>query len=275
MKSSQAQAPRRTFHLTDAKLRAIKHLANFFCLSAKDLCLLAYGKFDPTTRAMVNRTVRLLEDEGYVDWRKLASHIRRSGNEPLIYGLTKKGVELAEEESLTGPATKIFKPNSDNLLPHEYEITQFHLALHFLCEKHGWKLYWQQSDLKCGVNPDAMFRITKENGERFYFFLEIEKTKPGGWKNGESKIMRNIGKYYAYYDTDKCEKEWADFRKFRVIITLRNDERRENLLEEIATRYKNRMFWLTTEPAYKQDIGAEIFLTPKDYPQRSYSFLTL
>lgn len=224
---------------------------------------------------MVNRTIGLLEAEGMVDWRKISSRIRKVGNEPSMYGLTAKGVKFADEWGFTYPSTKIFKPNSDILLPHEYEIPQFHLALHFLSEKRGWQLYWQQADLKCGVNPDAMFRITNEKGERFYFFLEIERSKPGAWKDGESSIMKKIANYYAYYDSDKCEKEWADFKKFRVIITLRNDERRANLLKEIASRYKNRMFWLTTEPAYKADISAEIFQTPKDFEQRSYSFLSL
>jgi hypothetical protein len=71
--------------------------------------------------------------------------------------------------------------------------------------------------------------------------------------------------------TDKCDKEW-NFRKFRVIVTLRNDERRTNLLNEVATKYKHRMFWLTHEDLYRHDISAAIFQTPKDFATTIYGF---
>ena len=35
------------------------------------------------------------------------------------------------------------------------------------------------------------------------------------------------------------------------------------------------MFWLTTETLYKQDIGADAFLTPKDHQAKAYGFLTI
>jgi hypothetical protein len=101
----------------------------------------------------------------------------------------------------------------------------------------------------------------------------VEKTKPGNFRDGESKIIRNLGKYYAYFDTDKCEKEWANFRKFRVIVTLRNDERRRNLLKELEGKYKNRMFWLTPEELFREDIGAAIFQTPRDFATTAYSII--
>jgi hypothetical protein len=234
-----------------------------------------YGTLTEPNQASIRRTTSLLETEGLIAWRMVANHIRRTGNQPLIFGLTEKGISRVDDEGFITPATKVFKPNSDSLLPHEYEISEFHFQLKALCKRRGWQLYWQQVDLKCAVNPDAYFRITKEHGERFHFFLEIEKTKPGNFRDGESKIMRNLGKYYEYFDSDKCEREWADFRKFRVIVTLRNDERRGNLLKELEERYKNRMFWLTSEPAYKEDIGGEIFKTPKDYEKVGYAFLSL
>jgi hypothetical protein len=33
------------------------------------------------------------------------------------------------------------------------------------------------------------------------------------------------------------------------------------------------MFWLTTEGAYKGDVGGEIFATPKDFEATNYSFV--
>lgn len=225
----------------------------------------------------MRRTISLLEKEGLVEWRGLIPRIRRRGSPPLIYGLTHKGVLKVKDEGLSTPATKIFKPNSDTLLPHEYEITRFHLYVERLCKDHGLPLYWQQRDMKCTINPDALFAITdprKPEGENtLYYFLEVEKTKPGNFKNGQSKLMRALGKYYCYYGSDQCQKEWKQFTKFRVIIILRNEERRANLLEALGAKYKHRMLWLTTELLYRQDIGGKIFLTPKDYNTKSYSFL--
>ena len=231
-----------------------------------------YRKYDPITTTSVNRTLRLLEAEGFVEWRQLTTRLRKTGALPLIYGLTQKGVDRAAKEGLVTPATKIFKPNSDWLLPHEYEISVFHLCLKRLCDAQGLTLYWQQYDLKCSVNPDACFGITSEKGTLWYF-LEVEKTKPGNFRDGESKIIRNLGKYFEYFGTEKCEKEWANFSKFRVIVTLKNNERRDNLLKELEAKYKNRMFWLVSEDAYKANIGDPIFFTPKDYGTSIHSFL--
>jgi len=255
-------------------VRVLSNLAEFFCLSQHDLTTLSYGKRTPSTERATRRTVFLLEAEKLTEWRPLAPRIRKRGSVPIIYGLSKKGLDLVVSENLSTAATKVFKPNSDTLLPHEYEISVFHRRLKELCEKYSWKLYWQQRDLKCSVNPDACFGITAERGT-FWYFLEVEKTKPGGWKNGESKIMRHLGRYYGYFGSDRCEREWANFRKFRVIIVQRNEERRANLLRALAGKYPHRMFWLTTEDLYKKDIGAEIFKTPKDFDSACYSFQTL
>jgi len=248
----------------------LKEIAEFFCLSARDLAALLYRNSENVRT--VNRTLHLLEEEGLTDWRLLATRVRKRGNLPSIHGLSFKGVQKVAELGYTTPATKVFKPNSDTLLPHEYEISVFHLRLKAWCDEHRAELYWQQRNLKCGVNPDACFGITTGSGTLWYF-LEMEKTKPGGWKNGESKIMRNLGKYYEYFDSAKCEREWANFRKFRVIVVQRNPERRANLLRALAPKYAHRMFWLTTELLYREDIGGRIFLTPKDYAIESYPFL--
>jgi len=36
-----------------------------------------------------------------------------------------------------------------------------------------------------------------------------------------------------------------------------------------------RLFWLSTEEAYKDDIGSEIVLIPKDFEKVSYSFSSI
>jgi hypothetical protein len=111
--SSSRQKASSRFHLTQTKLNVVKNLAEYFCLSVKDLSILIYRKHDEITTTSVNRTLRLLEAEGYVEWRQLTTRLRKTGNLPLIYGLTQKAVDLAAEEGLVTPATKVFKPNSD------------------------------------------------------------------------------------------------------------------------------------------------------------------
>ncbi len=199
---------------------------------------------------------------------------RVSGGVHYAWGLSDKGVEFCKS---LWPLAKTFDEHSQRTLDHELEISFFHIALKRFCEKNKLKLYWQQSDLKCTVSPDAMFGITdpaKPDGKNtLYYFLEMERAKIGHYRDGEPSIMRKLGKYYAYYGTDACEKEWQDFRQFRVIVVQRTDERMVNLLKELGKQFNHRMFWLTTEERCKEFMGETIFKTPKDWDKTTYSFL--
>jgi len=93
----------------------------------------------------------------------------------------------------------------------------------------------------------------------FCYFLEIERSKFGNYRNGEPQIIRKLRKYYEYFDSTDCEREWG-FRQFRVIVVQRTEPRHEGLLNGGS----HRMFWLTTEASYRADIGGAIFKTPKD-----------
>jgi len=59
-----------------------------------------------------------------------------------------------------------------------------------------------------------------------------------------------------------------------VVVVQRTDARREGLLTASRERYNHRMFWLTTEAAYRENIGGAIFKTPKDDAPMAFSFLT-
>jgi hypothetical protein len=169
------------------------------------------------------------------------------------YGLSRHGVNHAFQNGFDTRATKTIEGMSPNSPPHEVAITEFHVELKLLAEKHNLKLVWHQSDLRRTINPDAMFTLTSPSGVHV-FFLEMERSKPGNYRDGKPQITRKLEKYYDYYDSDKCEKEWG-FRKFRIIVSMRNEERRDNLLKVIP---KHRMFWLGTESNNFQ------FQTPKD-----------
>lgn len=221
-------------------------------------------------------TLNLLTQGGLVNRIPYLDLDLEGGGRTYAYGLSDKGVEFCKS---LWPLCKTFDEHSQRTLDHELEISFFHIALKKFAAKNGLKLYWQQSDLKHTVSPDAMFALTDpakpEGKNTLYYFLEIERAKIGHYIKGEPSITRKLAKYHEYYGTDLCQKEWLDFRQYRVIVVQRTAERMKNLLKELNGSLNHRMFWLTTEEAYKRDIGEPIFHTPKDAFERSYSFLSL
>src|SRR6266478_3209584 len=94
MQSNRQPGHSKTFHLTEAKIKALRSLAEYFCLCQRDLTALSYGKNTPSTERAMRRTLSLLEAEKLTDWRPLAPRTRKRGSVPIIYGLTQKGVAL-------------------------------------------------------------------------------------------------------------------------------------------------------------------------------------
>jgi hypothetical protein len=223
----------------------------------------------------MRRTLSLLHKQRYVNRLPYIELERTVGASTFVHGLTPAGLAfISEFRPSTG---KRFDEHSQRTIDHELEISFFHVALTNMCAEKNLKLYWQQRDLKCAINPDAYFSITDpakpEGKDTFHYFLEIERAKIGSWKNGEPQIIRKLGKYYDYYNSDRCEKDWANFRQFRVIVIQRTEEKVNFLLSRLAEKYKHRMFWLGAEHSYKNDISAKIFRTPKDFRDASYSIL--
>jgi len=221
----------------------------------------------------MRRTLSLLYKQGYLNRLPYIELERTVGAATYVYGLSDKGLGLVGE--LRPSAGKTFDDHSQRTLDHELEISFFHIALTKLCAERSFKLYWQQRDLKCAINPDAYFSISDpakpEGKNTFHYFLEIERAKIGSWKNGEPQIIRKLAKYYEYYNSDACEKQWGNFRQFRVIVIQRTEEKTDFLLSKLAERYKHRMFWLTAENLYKTDLQNAIFKTPKDFTHGTYS----
>jgi Fe2+ or Zn2+ uptake regulation protein len=273
MKTLRVARP--TFHLTSSKRQTLELLAEYFCLRVKDLAQLVRNR-EPNDNDLrtARRTLTLLHQEGLVHRERFIEADREYGNIAHAYGLTDKGVRLSDK-----PCNS-FDEHSARTLDHELEISFFHIALKRFAEQNNLRIYWQQSNLKREIHPDALFAFTDPNkpGDRNtnYFFLEIEKQKVNGrTPNSEPDIIRKLARYHEYYDTDACEEDW-NFRKFRVIVVHKNDIRANNLLTALASKMPYRMFWVTSEPLYKEMIDGEIFSTPKDYADElRYSFLSL
>jgi hypothetical protein len=171
-------------------------------------------------------------------------------------------------------ATKTLDEHSIRTLDHELEIASFHMALGALCTARGLRYAWRQTNLKHTVHPDALFYVADpaHPDKAFCYFLEIERAKLGNYRNGEPQIYRKLKKYFAYFNSTGCEKEWG-FRQYRVVIVQQTDARREGLLTALRKNCSHRMFWQTTEAAYRNDIGGAIFKTPKDDAPVAFSFL--
>ncbi|MGD0799191.1 MAG: replication-relaxation family protein [Acidobacteriaceae bacterium] len=264
-----------TFRLTKAKRESLELLAEYFCLRTNDIASLLRDRTpNENDKRSVRHTLGLLHQAGFVNRLPYLELDRETGGTTYVWGLSDKGVQSVQ--SFFAHA-KTFDEHSQRTLDHELEISWFHMALKKFAIANNLTLYWQQSDIKRTVAPDALFAITdlaKPPGKNtLYYFLEIERAKIGHYQNGEPSIMRKLGKYHEYYGSDACQKEWGTFRQYRVIVVQPTEQRRENLLRQLHETFNHRMFWLTTESLYRHDIGAAIFRTPKDGDARSYSFL--
>ena len=218
----------------------------------------------------VRRTLSILHRDGFLCRLDMGF----AGTPHYAYGLSDKGVVHAFANGYSTGATKTLDEHSVRTLDHELEITAFHIALRNLCTEKGLRCEWRQTDLKHTVHPDALFTIQDPHDpERDYcYFLEVERSKFGNYRDGEPQILRKLGAFFAYFNSTGCEREWG-FRQFRVVVIQRTDARREGLVKALKEAYCHRMFWLTTEGAYREDIGGPIFRTPKDDAAVPFSFL--
>ena len=264
------QGARPAFRLTRAKRRALEILAEYFCIPVRDAAgLLRSRAPDANDLRTARRTLHLLWKEGLL--HRIPYLDLSTEGVCHIYGLTDRAVEEY--------GGKTFDDHAERTLDHELTISHFHILVKGLCQQCGWTLYWQQADLKTKtVHPDAYFAITDpakpEDRNTQHFFLEVERSKVSNYRDGEPSIVRKLAKYYNLFDTAQSEKDWG-IRQFRVVVVQRTDERRRNLCHALRARYGHRMFWLTTESLYRDNIGGEIFLTPKDAPLAAYGFLAI
>ena len=258
-------------HENPTKRRALELIAEFFCLRPKEAAeLLRNRAITESDARSVRRTLSILHRDGFLCRLNMGS---ACGGANYVYGLSDKGVIHAFKNGYSTAATKTLDEHSPRMLDHELEITSFHMALHRLCSAKGLQYAWRQTDLKHRIHPDALFTIGYPAKEEFRYFLEIERSKFGNYRDGEPQILRKLGAFYDYFNSTDCEKEWG-FRQYRVVVVQRTDARREGLLKALHGKYSHRMFWLTTEAAYRDNIGGAIFKTPKDDATIPFSFLT-
>jgi hypothetical protein len=207
-------------HANPAKLRLLELFAQFFCLRTRGAAeLLRNRAITESDARSVRRTLSILHRDGFLYRVPHFDSNHERGGATYVYGLSAKGVIHALRNGYSTSATKTLDEHSIRTLDHELELTSFHVALHRLCSANGLRYLWRQKDLKHTVHPDALFYIADpaNPGKAYCYFLEIERAKLGNYRNGEPQILRKLRKYYAYFNSTDCEKEWG-FRQYRVIV---------------------------------------------------------
>jgi len=248
-------------YLTPKRAEFLKNFRTHPYISTEDAYELASAKTDSAKRG-TRRFLMLLYQAGYLLRTPVFSQeVIRNPHFQYSYRLSKHGAKIVH-----GSFTAEKSPYS---LPHDQEITTFHLRLE---RAYPGTVFWQQRDLKkSSVYPDALFGLSKDGKNAVYFFLEIEKSRPNHVKDGMSGLEAKLRRYDEYRDTDHCEKDWKLFRNYRVIVVVRTEDRQRNLLARLSPLLPYRFIWVTTEELYKQDIMSKIFLTPKDFMVSAYS----
>ena len=263
-------------HPNQTKQRLLGLFAQFFCLRTISATqLLRERPITENDSRSVRRTLSILHRDGFLFRLPHLDPMHKAGGAEYVYGLSAKGVTHSFRNGYSTLATKTLDEHSVRTLDHELEITAFHIALHRLSARHGLRYSWRQTRLKHTVHPDAVFHVEDQGrpGKAFCYFLEIERAKLGNYRNGEPQILRKLRAYYEFFNTPECEKAWG-FRQYRVIVVQRTEARRDGLLASLRRMYNHRMFWLTTEAAYRENPEGAIFRTPKDDVPVPFSFLT-
>jgi hypothetical protein len=267
--SSRARAK---FRFTDERRQLVDRFVQFRYLSTSHLYSLYQAGTDVTERG-VRRLVHDFWAHGYLHRRvaSAAANRPRPASE-FVFWLSKKGVALAEDAGASSQSLPDPRPGIARTLDHELAITEFHLAAERAVEPAGIKLHWEQYGLRRGVNPDAMFAVTDpakpEHESTAYCFLEVERSRLGGYAGGRSVLLRRLKRYAAYQGTEECRADWRWFDEFRVVIVVTSEARRRNLLALLAKELPLPMFWITVDGC---DLSQPAFLSPSDLHNRAHA----
>lgn len=265
---------RKGFRLTTERKAVLERLVRYRFLRTSH-----FYEFCGAGRSVSERAVRrLLHDllaHGFLRRRVVMSEVAR---DPFpryenVYWLSRAGVVLARECGLCDEDVPAASGASLVMLQHDVAISDFHIGVERFCRERGWLLHWRQHGLRRGVNPDALFALTdpsrpaEENTS--YYFLEVERSGEGGYREGRSVLLRRLDGYADYQGSEACRSDWEWFEEFRVVIVVASEVRRRNLLARLSEEFPLPIFWVAVAGS---DVTGPAFWTPAD-EERAYSFL--
>lgn len=254
-----------------------------FCLQSRDVEILklVYELRFATTEHIghlvggsyqqIQRRLRLLYDERYLDRPPEQNARRNNKTQHYIYGLGFKGAQHLKNECgiarLTGDWTEKNREARHLTIMHQLMIANFRAVLTLaLKEGRGGELVlWRQGkelsdsairrqhgrDYHLPVNPDAWFVLRTPEGMDRHFFLEADNSTMR-----HDRFQKKMEGYFWYYLSGKEENSGEYLRKknlfgkakeFRVLTIAKSLERKRNLIitaKEIGPEKRpTRMFW--------------------------------
>jgi hypothetical protein len=226
-------------------------------------------KSAPHEQRGIRRALMLLAKAGLV---LRSRHAIDDPNDPFLRYQHCYRLSRAGQRAIGGGQATIEK--SPASIDHELAITDFHIALTERTPPTH-RVFWRQTDLKRTVHPDALFAVTNIARPReqstFYYFLEVEYSRQGHYRAGESGLLAKLRRYSEYRRTELCREEWKHFSDFRVIVVLRTRERQENLLRVLKQRLPTKSIWTTTTEDVQRDSAGPSFRAPPTEGQSATS----
>lgn len=257
--------------LTAPRARILEALVAYAHLSTAQF----YALFRATDEASQRALRRVLHDFtrlGFLRRARLVLDGRGDTRLPqweFLYWLSRKGLALARDEGLDPKGIgKASDGRSPFMLAHEHAITEFHLQVNRAA---GEEVWWRQAGLKhdfnsvgarSGVAPDALFYLAG-----YYHFLEIERSKQGHYRNGESGLLKKLRGYLAYARSGAFKERWPEMQGFFVLVVVGSAARERNLLKALAARAPHALFRVTTAEWCRPDVLGPIWKCPRDYAQ--------
>jgi hypothetical protein len=242
-------------------LRVIEAAAELTCGTPKDIAWYVRGH-EPTLTDIQSIRNTILHIEAYFSPHTFFVS-KEFYSRTRLYGLADYGAKYARE--IMGIDTARAFEIRD--VEHEHLVTLFHIHLRQFAAKKKFLFAWRQDlvDHKKPINPDAIATLGSDAG-KFIFCIEPER------QTFNSNYLKKAKKYFEVFGKPEA-KQLFSAEKFRAIFVVLTDRKRKYVLEQFAKEYPYKMFWITTVDLFQKDMGAKIFLTPKDHQTETYALL--
>ena len=289
---------RKTFHAGLIVLKAVNTQTDSFHIQKRDIALLR-GLFESRVmntdqlaaiffhgkREYAKKCLQKLKADGLIQERK------RLVNEKSILFLTRKAfTKLRNAGALAGyPALSIAsferRANvSDFTVRHELSVMDVKAAFHTAIRKNGkfsitefntWPRLFEFKGSKPGrgsletlAKPDGFFRLLFQNDAKSSYFLEVDRST-----EAQSRLIAQALCYRQYYYSggfavrNGATREKFKKHPFRVLMVLKNAERRNNTAERLLRCNPPilSLVWLATLAEATMDPLGPIWIQPRDY----------
>jgi hypothetical protein len=247
----RANARHQSFHVQPRDIALFQTLFDCRVATANHLAILHFKGGKEATKKRLQK----LKAAGYIGER------RRLVSQPSILFLTRKGFSFLKEEGLhlEYPALSLDALEkrsrvSEVTIRHELDVMDVKAALHatisntkqFKLEEFStWPLLFQFTAFRCGhdgaevlVKPDGFIRIHEVESDgglsEHTFFLEVDRSS-----ETQDTLVARAGCYLDYYKSGEfairnggTRDQFTEY-PFRVLIVLKNAERRNNTAERL------------------------------------------